>query len=331
MATIGATNPTIADVIKFTMPDGSPLRQIVDPLSQRRAFLNIVTAVECNQGTRHLFGSRTARPSLTWRMINRGIQPSKSRRSQISETTGILEGRNAIDEDLVRVQNNKAAFLADEESQFVEAFLEELSTGSFYHSVRSDPERFHGLSSRFGDVSDDQVIDGGSVGATNRSIWIIGFSPQTIFSIYPEGTPAGIIREYRGTEYVADRDGNDYLAHVSNWKWNYGLAVKDARYVVRIANVDPSDIEADLSSGPDLLDLLTQGIQRMESLEGVRTVIFMPRDILSGLSRQCLNRQAGNYLQWHKEILGFPGLNNTWQGVPMKIEDALDVDEARVV
>ncbi|MFW6369139.1 MAG: major capsid protein [Myxococcota bacterium] len=332
MAVLAQEFPTLADVVKATDAKGQMLTPFVEPLMKRLALLNVLPLVECNDGTGHVFGSRIARPSLGWRKINQGIDPSKSRRAQIRETTGILEGRSEIDVDLVQINGNTASFRLDEEKGFIDEMAEEVSTGMFYHSVATSPEKFHGLTDRFDDETDDQVIDAETADATggeNASIWLLGFSKDTVFGIYPEGTPGGLERYDHGRIPVEDRDGKKFDAWVTNWKWKIGLCVKDERYVVRICNIERDELAADRTSGANLADLMTQAVDLLWSTDGVQPAFFMDRTLLTMLRRQTLNDQRGNYLGWEK-IPGLPGVTPNWAGIPILRDDALAVDEDEV-
>ncbi len=320
-------HPTIVDVVRASGPDGKLLTPFVDPLLKKYAMFGVLPMSECNDGTGHIISAKVARPTLAWRKINQGIDPSKSRYAQIRDTTGILEGRSEIDKDLVQINGNTAEFRLTEEQGFVDQFVEEISEGMFHANIGEDPEKFHGIAQRYNDLSDDQVIDGEGSSGGNASIWLMGFSPQTIFGIYPKGTPGGMERQDMGLQYVDDRDSKKFLAWVTNWKWKIGLCVRDERFAVRICNIERSALIPDLTTGADLMMLMTKALDTIETTEGVFPAFFMDRDTMSMLRRQTLHAQRGNYMGWDTKIQGLPGNFASWAGVPIFRDDALNVDE----
>ena len=58
---------------------------------------------------------------------------------------------------------------------------------------------------------------------------------------FPKGSRAGLQTKDLGEELVSDGANGKYLAARSLYQWDAGMAVKDWRYVVRIANIDVSD------------------------------------------------------------------------------------------
>ena len=148
MAVIGSGNPTLLDLVKRQDPDGS-IAALVELLTRRNPILEDVTFVEGNLPTGHRFSSRTGLPSVGWRRFNEGISPSKGQADNIDETCGMLEGLSVVDTELAKLNGNEAAFRMSEDQGFLQAFNNEISTGLFYHSTKTAPEKFMGLSPRF--------------------------------------------------------------------------------------------------------------------------------------------------------------------------------------
>ena len=51
-----------------------------------------------------------------------------------------------------------------------------------------------------------------------------------------------------------------YEAMRTYFQWDVGLSVRDWRSVVRIANIDVSDLSKDASTGANLIDLLDEAL-----------------------------------------------------------------------
>ena len=77
MATLATTNLTLADWARRNDPNGK-IDTIVELLGQTNEILEDMVFVEGNLETGHKTTVRTGLPSATWRMLNYGVQPSKS-------------------------------------------------------------------------------------------------------------------------------------------------------------------------------------------------------------------------------------------------------------
>jgi hypothetical protein len=116
----------------------------------------------------------------------------------------------------------------------------------FYGNTAVNPERFMGLAPRFSAISGadnaQNIIDAGGTGSDNTSVWLVVWGTNTVFGIYPKGSKAGLFHEDLGLIDAFDANNNRYRAYADRWQWKCGLHVKDWRYVVRICNIDVSDL-----------------------------------------------------------------------------------------
>jgi hypothetical protein len=130
---------------------------------------------------------------------------------------------------------------------------------------------------------------------------------------------------------VQDSLGNWYQAARTLYQWDNGLVVKDWRYVVRICNIDVSNMVGQ-SSAADLIVLMSRALDRIPNLRAGRPVFYMNRTVYSMLRVQALNKSA-NAVTIEKGLNQF-GDATTWasfQGVPMRKVDQILNTEARVV
>lgn len=77
MATLASTHPTLLDVTKRLDPNGK-IDRISEYLTQVNPVLEDGVWLEANQTASHRTTIRTGLPSLTWRKLYGGVQPSKS-------------------------------------------------------------------------------------------------------------------------------------------------------------------------------------------------------------------------------------------------------------
>lgn len=323
-----ATNPTLADQARRLDPNGK-IDKIVESLTKRSPLLKDATFIEGNLPTGHRFTSRTGLPSLGWRMFNQGIAASKSRTDQITEACGLLEGRSVVDSALAKLGGNEAGFRASEASSFLVAFTHEVETGAFYHSTETSPEKFMGLSPRLDSLSgpySEQIVDSqiAASGSDQTSVWFVNWSPDTVFMMYPKGSIAGIEHKDLGEEYEEDADGAKFLALRDHWRWNVGLCVKDARYLVRLCNVDTSAI---VGTGKLLIEDMITAAYQLQDFESGRTVIYCNRLVATYLHLQAQDTSKNSTLK-NEMIEGKPV--TTFMGMPIRWTDAILNTEAIV-
>lgn len=335
MATLSSAFPTLMDVAKRMDPDGKAAK-IAEMLSQDNEVLDDMPWIEGNLPTGHRVTVRTGLPTAAWRKLNQGVPRSKSTTAQIDEATAMLEAWGDVDKDVAELNGNSAEFRLSENSAFIESINQTMASTLFYGSSVSAPESFLGLAPRFDDVpttvggaeNRDNVIDAGGTGTDNTSIWLIGWGPNTVHGIYPKGSQAGLVHEDLGLDTVLDANGNPYRAYRDHYQWKCGIALRDWRYVVRIANIDVSDLTGDAATGAKIIRLMTRALERIHSLNGVRPVFYMNRTVRSILRQQQVEAVKNSTLTV-EELYGKRVLMAS--EVPVRRTDAILNNEARVV
>lgn len=318
---INTGNPTLLDVIKRTDPNGA-IASVVEMLSKESPLIEDATFIEGNLPTGHRVTARTALPSVGWRMFNEGVAASKSRTDQFDETCGMLEGHSIVDCELAELNGNKAQFRATEDSAFMDALTQELETGMFYHSTKLAPEKFMGLSPRLDSLSGDynnQIINCqiSSSGSDQTSIWFVVWGPETVFAIYPKDSKGGISYHDMGEQMVTDSNSKRFRAYETVWNWKVGLCVKDARYVVRLANIDTSAI---VGTGKLLLEDMIKAFYQLKDVRKGRPVIYANRTMATYLHLQAQDTVKNSTLTIDN-IGGQP--ITRFLGIPIRVTDAL--------
>jgi hypothetical protein len=309
----------IADAAKKLDPNGN-IAPMVELLSKKNSFLEDISFRQGNMPTGHKFNGRMALPSPAWRKLNAGIPASKSQADTFEETCGMLEGLSKVDVALAELNGDAAAFRADEDNSFFSAFGIEVARALFYESTNTNPERLHGLDPRFGvtsgNVAAAQIIkaDATASGSDQTSIWLVGWSPETVFGIFPKNSVAGFHSEDLGKQLVKDQGGtNEYVAYVTHHKWDVGLCVRDYRYVSRVCNIDTSAWKADLSAGADLPLSMQDAIAALYDTDSCDPVFYMNRAAFSMFNKQLMKKGTVNFLEYIERggrrvphFLGFP-------------------------
>ncbi len=332
MATLGAQFVDLIDVYKEQDGNGQ-IVEVIEMLSEMNPILDDAVAVECNKGTTHLHTVRSGLPAITWGKLYQGIPQSKSRKTQVEDTTGFVEGLSTIDERLLKLSTNPGAVRLSEATSFLEAMNQEVANKMFYGNTATDPEEFMGLAPRFNDLSASnggQIIDAGGTGSDNTSIWFVSWGDNQCQLLYPKGTMAGVDRQDMGRQRVTDDNGNAYYAMEEKFCWNVGLAVKDWRYVSRVANVDVSDMQA---GSVQLYNFMRKAYYQLQNrrVAGGKLAIYCNRDVLEALDALATNAGASDNFTRLKpmEIEGKEVM--TYRGIPIRETDALLNTEARVV
>lgn len=332
MAVLGTKNPTLADLAKVTDPDGS-IADVVEILNETNEILMDMTWIEGNLQTGHRSSIRSGLPAPTWRKLYGGVQPTKSRAVQVTDTCGMLEDYAEVDKALVDMAGDPAAFRLQEDRTHIEGMNQEVAETLFYGDEALSPEEFTGLAPRYSDLSaenGDNIIDGAGTGSTNGSIWLVCWSPNTCHGIVPKGSKAGLQQRDLGEVTIDDVDGNGgrMQAYRTHYRWDVGLTVRDWRYIVRICNIDRTELTADLTTGADLNDLMHQALTEIPNASFGRCVWYMDKQMLAVLRRQTSTAVANSTLS--TDMVGGT-MQTSWGGYPIRRCDALSINEARVV
>lgn len=331
MATLSAANLTLADWAKRLDPDGT-VPVVAELLSQSNEILQDAVFQEGNLPTGHRVVIRTGLPSVYWRALNQGIPNSKSTTAQVDEACGILEARSEVDKDLAMLNGNTAAFRLSEDTAFIEAMNQTQTTTMFYGNPGTDPKQFLGLAPRYSSLSGgnaQNILSAGGSGSDNTSVYLVVWGDQTVFCPFPKGSKAGLIHDDLGEQTVFNSDGTRLQALATRYQWKNGLVVKDWRYVVRIPNIDVSDLIGQTgtqaaSASTALIKLMTRALYRIPNISMGRAAFYMNRTVHSGLALAALDKSQ--YVLKIEQGLTQFGQPDSWLsflGVPLRRVDAL--------
>ena len=312
-------------------PDGAP-NPVAEIVAQTNEIMADWTFIEGNLPTGHQSNIRTGLPVATWQTLYGWTPASKSEYAQVTDTCGIIKAYAGIDPELRKRAKDPDAFMFMEAKGHIQGIAQTLATTLFYGTGGN---AFTGLAPRFSSLSaesGDNIIDAGGVGTDNASIWLIGWSPQTITGIVPRNSEAGI--EVKKVDNQVERRSNGGVDEyremdIMIFKQSAGLSVQDWRYAVRIANIDRSSLTPDASSGANLPQLMFEALERIPEARGdIRLRFYMDRDVRTKFHQQ-LAAGVNNSTLRSEEVGGIrsPMFQDE---VPVRRADALRVDEARV-
>jgi hypothetical protein len=324
--TLGTGVLTLADWAKRLDPNGA-VPDIVELLSQSNEILLDMLFKEGNLPTGDRTTVRTGLPAVAWRLINGTTPTSKSTTAQVDEQCGSLDAWSEVDCKLAALNGNTAGFRQSEALAFIEAMNQEVAQTLFYGNAGLAPEEFTGLAARYSlstAGNGKNVIKGGGAGNDNTSIYLVGWGPNSVHGIFPKGSKAGITHQDYGEVTIQGSTGiggTRMRAYQEQFTWDVGISLKDWRHVVRICNIDISDLIANSGSQALLFQLMAKAIHRMPSVTAVRPAFYMNRTILEFLDIQATaNVTSGGGLTFDnvdgKRVMFF-------RGIPLRTSDAL--------
>lgn len=331
MAIIGNNCLTLADWAKRQDPDMKQAR-IIEMLNQKNPILLDMPFLESNAPTHHRTTVRTSLPAAQWRRINQGVNRGKSTTAQVDEAVAILETYSEVDKRLADLNGNTGAFRLSEAQAYIEGMNQQMATTLFYGDKAKNPASFDGLATRYNDKDAENgknIIDAGGTGNSLTSIYIVGWGEQTVHGLYPKGSKAGLSHEDKGQVTLLDADGNPYEGYRDHFTWDTGLAVRDWRYVVRIANIDVTKMLDEKANGKFATDLVRLMIAATHILpdRNARMGIYMNRTLGGFFDMQAVEKPSLG-LSVIKDTEGRPWTD--FRGMPFRETDAIKDNETVV-
>lgn len=312
MATIGNTNLTLADLAAQAEPGGGKLATVVELLSQKQPILEDMPWLPCNDGSTHKSTVRTGLPAPTWRKLYGGIAPTKGTTAQVVDACGMLEDLAEADQALIDMSADPAKARLNEARAHIQGIAHTMATTVFYGDQSVNPERFTGLAPRFNSLSaqnGDNIVTGGGSGSDNTSIWLVDWDENTVHGLFPRGSMAGLKHTDEGLDWTIDAADatKKFKIYRDHFKWDAGLRVGDWRGVVRIPNIDVSDLGT-LANTKNIITWMVQASERMDNVG--KTVWYVNRTIREKL-RLGIIEKISNNLTWEtvsgKRVMVFDG------------------------
>ncbi|OEU66731.1 MAG: hypothetical protein BA863_12390 [Desulfovibrio sp. S3730MH75] len=320
MGTIGGNALTLADWSSRLGASGEAT-SIVEALSQTNEILVDAAWVEGNLPTGHRTTVRTDLPIVSWRKLNYGIKPSKSRTKQIDDSCGMLESYAEIDKALSDLNGDSSTFRTSEERAFLEAMNKEFADTFVYGDTALEPEKYLGLSARFGSLDHENVVNFGGTGDNCTSIWVVCWSDQTVHFTFPKGSAGGLSHKDLGEVTLEDTNGGKYQGLRTHFKWTPGLVVRDWRYVMRIASIDTTNFGTE-----SLRHALIEAMNKIPNTNMGKTVIYCNQTVKTQLDIEASDKN--NVMLKTENWEGKPV--TTFWGCPIRRVDSILNTESAV-
>ena len=340
---------TLVDLARRTDPTGEA-SEIAELLSQANEIYDDLVWKEGNTNTGHLYTVRTSRPAGWWRYIGQGVPMSKTTTMQSRINCGMLEDNFTVDRKILEMAEDQNEFRYKEDNGHLEGMSQTVAGQFIYGNATSNPAAFTGLSAFYSTVSTAtasnavNVFDGGGTGSNNTSLWLVGWSPRSIYGVFPKGSAAGLKLEPLQQELAYDNLGNPYRAAVTWFRQEAGLCVEDWRWGSRLCNLDvtsaglggtnPFDIFATMSKMVLRMPKMARGVSGVTETDAksemgmvVRPAFYADRTLRGFMDIQAIRDK--NVLIGLEDYAGRP--IDSYRKVPIRVVDQIKNTETRVV
>lgn len=293
---------TLAEWRQFFKENGQA-HEVLELMDQDNSINDDIPWMEANHKDGHVSVIRSNLPTIYWRRLYKGVPNSKSGVTQVKDSTAMMEARNEIDVKLLRIQGDQAAaYRAQEDRGFMEAFRQKLATTLFYGDIDTNPDEFNGLSKRYPTKTSANVVDAAGTGSACTSVWAIVWGATDVHGIFPNGSKAGLDMRVLPEQDATDDSGYKFRSVASLFEWDCGLTVRDWRSVVRICNIDTTKLT--LKKGDsgfiDLHRLTIIAKNKIPAAKQSRIVWYCNSEVKTALELQ--SSDAGNVQLMYGEL-----------------------------
>lgn len=293
--------------------------QIAEILAASNQILNDIPFFQANSTLGEKITRRLALPAGTFRRVNQGVAVETSQTQEVIEGLAELSARSEIDVKLANLSGNPAAYRQREDIAFVEGLGQTAASALFYGNVATDPEKINGLATRLPALAAGSVYGNSGTGNDVTSIYVVKWSPNLVYGIYPPGSQIGLKMEDLGIVDALDSNNNKFRAYATVFTWDMGIAVKDTRAIKRVANIESAG-----SSNTFDDDLLLRALNDLPMGAGV-PVVYCNKTIKTQMDILAKDKSNVNYSAG--EAFGMPV--TFFRGVPVRQCDAiLDTESA---
>lgn len=338
---LSTARPTLIDVARATDPSGR-IAEVAEILQQYNDMLDDIPWYEGNLPTGNITTVRTSKAAPVLRLLNQGVVPTKSTTGQIVDACSIIENRSEVDMNVAMLNGNTKAFRSQLDNAMIQGFSDAMATYLITGDSSVDPAQFNGLASRYFSfgatwTTSSQMIDGGGSGTDNTSIWLVCYGNDKVFGLYPKATMAGLRVEDLGIQEVITNSttGAKMRAYVTWAQWLAGLVVADYRAVVRICNIDVSNLltASDSSdTSANIMKLMSLALDRLPPGGNFQPVFYMNRQARAMLRIKMQDKS--NLLLQDTQLTAVNSITRrpvlTFQGIPVRVMDSIGNSESQI-
>lgn len=341
MSTLGTSRPTILDVARATDPNGK-IAQFADVISSYNDILDDIPWYEGNLATGNNTTISSAYSSPTLRALNAGVAPTKSTTSQINDACSIYEDRCRIDINVANLNGNAAAYRAMQDKLKMAGFGISLADSLIYGNSATNPLNFNGFAARYFSLgttwtTSAQMVDAGGTGSDNTSIYLVNWGEGKVAGLYPKGSKGGLQIEDLGIrDIMLNTTTGETLRAYETWmQWMCGLAVYDYRNVVRICNIDVSNLNTASDSSDTSANIMKYMSIALDLLppDAAGTPVFYMNQRTRSMLRIKMQDKSNLFLK-DEQLVNANAITRrpilTFQGIPCRRVDRILATEATI-
>ena len=324
---------TLPEVLRTKAPDGSYMSAI-DVLSERIPLLEEGYWLQANDDSSHEFLRWTSEPVGSPVRLGEGAAWEKAAQVPVKEQLMNLGSNMKLDIKVLAKAPDPVRYRRDMEKVTVrgmtKTFAKTIFSKGGLGDMSTDVRSINGLGVRYGKIAANSVYSlGGNSAGSMGSIWIVKWGPDGLHFLYPKTASKALV-EKNMTEAqpmcINDANGNPVYYEVTNWDWQFGLAIGDPRNVKRIGNIAASGDKSFWNDSTDKAlgeNALIDALEDMPSdLSGC--VIYAGKNIVAQM-RKRLNSKSNLFFNV-RDVWGRPML--AFDEVPIVRMDTLTNDEA---
>lgn len=302
---------TLADYESLVTDKDASRKVLINTIRDYMPFFDQGVILPGNNGDSDTGQIITKYPEGQLRGYNEGWNAEEALGGNARYQSSMVRTRSVVDVDLYNKQkpNEREAWRLRKDQAFMRGLARRTVRRVFYGDPKKDARDCMGLANIVVPTSEafgKRCINaGGTTSGKQTDIWLACWKPEAMYMFYPQGGQGpGLSVKDMGEQYVQDKNGKSYLALVTEFGWDIGVAAYDPEAVVRICNVDTSKLSKNnkTSGTPDLIDLMTQALEMLPDDASGRLAFYMNDTVRSYLRRQMQNKDNA-FLSW-AEIAG---------------------------
>ena len=319
MAIINTGETTLADFANLTQDSDIQKKVLIDTIRDYNYLFDQLLLISANDGTACKGTIITDYPEGEVVGYNEGWGSVQVKGRAVRYDSFSVRTSSDVDARLLdsRKPEERATFRLRKDKGIMRGLARQACKSFFYGRKEAGVQGLYDILSPANAEFAKRIIDGGSTKASgNADIFLVSSDPEAFYTFYPQyGAEGGIfIDPHLDKERIDLPNGKHYYAYVTDMGFDFGLAAFDPRNVVRVANVDPTTLTKDAKTGADLIDLMTQALEKLENVNPGHVAFYL-NDTLHSFLRRQINAKTCASLNW-ENVAGHSVI--TLDGVPVQ-------------
>lgn len=282
------------------LASSKPVRTLIHTIRDYMPVFDQAVIQRGNDG----FGDRgkiiTSYPEGQLRSFNEGWDAEKVLGADVRYRACMVRSRSEVDRDLYnsRTPAERDSWRFRQDEGYMRGLARTIVRKMFYGNPATNSRDCLGMANIVtysNKAFADRIINaGGTTADQQTSIWLVNWDPASMYLFYPQnGSDVGLKVENMGEQYALDANGKRFLALITEFAWNIGVALYDPEKVVRVVNVDTTKLSIDSkkSGSPNLIDLMVQALEMLPDENTGRRAFYLNDNLRSVLRRQIANKE----------------------------------------